>query len=119
MVIHIRCDAPNSTTNLGLKFGCDPDIEAIELIHLAKDLGLNLHGFSFHVGSPCADMSTFTRGIKICNELINYAKSIGCDHACLIDIGGGFPGENDSKLEKVLSYSANTENKNLLYLLSP
>ncbi|XP_050450760.1 ornithine decarboxylase 2-like [Cataglyphis hispanica] len=90
IVIRIRCDAKNTLISLGTKFGCDPREEARCLIKYTKNLGLNLHGFSFHVGTPCLELDAYRRGIKICKKLIAYAKSIGCEDTQLIDIGGGF-----------------------------
>jgi len=65
------------------------------------DLGLILHGFSFHVGSPCRELNAFSRGIGICRRLIAIAKSMGCKNVQLIDIGGGFPGERGMDIDKV------------------
>ena len=95
IVIRIRCDAKNSECNLGLKFGCEPDEDAVRLIQLTANLGLTLHGFSFHVGSPCGELNAYSRGIGICKRLIAIAKSMGCLDVQLIDIGGGFSGETD------------------------
>lgn len=100
-MIRFRCDSANSDAVLGLKFGCDPHQEETELIILTKDLGLYLYGFSPHVGSPCGDTSAYERDIKISKELIDYARSIGCDRTCLIDIGGGFPGETNYDVDRV------------------
>ena len=72
-----------------------------ELIKLAKDLGQHLYGFSFHVGSPCEELEAYARGIRICKNLIDYARSIGCEKCCLINIGGGIPGDIDFNIEKV------------------
>ena len=106
-MIRIRCDSANAGMPLGLKFGCDPNEHAFQLVEMAKDLGLNLHGFSFHVGSPCGDLTAYARGIRICETLIKYARSIGCSDACLIDIGGGIPGEADFDFDKVIIVNIN------------
>ncbi|XP_076766918.1 ornithine decarboxylase 2-like [Xylocopa sonorina] len=103
IVIRIRCDAENSMISLGAKFGCDPDDEAIQLIHLTKSLGLKLWGFSFHVGCLCGELNAYGRGIRMCKRLIDVARSIGCKEAQLIDIGGGFPGEKRHSIDKVAS----------------
>lgn len=66
-----------------------------------KDLDLTLHGFSFHVGSPCGELDAFSRGIGICKQLITLAKAMGCEDIHLIDIGGGFPGESGTQIDKV------------------
>nr|XP_012230174.1 PREDICTED: ornithine decarboxylase 2-like isoform X1 [Linepithema humile] len=100
IVIRIRCDAKNTPIILGLKFGCEPDEETVRLIQLTKDLGLNLHGFSFHVGSPCGELEAYARGIALCKQLITISKAIGCDNVQLIDIGGGFPGESGTDTDK-------------------
>ncbi|XP_051153629.1 ornithine decarboxylase 1-like [Leptopilina boulardi] len=109
IVIRIRCDSKVTENNLGQKYGCNPNDEVFELINLTKSLNLTLYGFSFHVGSPCGDLNAYDEGIKIAKNLIDYAKSIGCYDACLIDIGGGFPGENDFDLDKI----ANVINKSI------
>ncbi|XP_012536788.1 ornithine decarboxylase 1 [Monomorium pharaonis] len=101
IVIRIRCDAKNSDCDLGLKFGCEPDEDAVRLIQLTRDLGLTLHGFSFHPGSPCGELKAYSRGIGICRQLIAIAKSLGCKDVQMIDIGGGFPGQRGTNIDKL------------------
>ncbi|XP_032673218.1 ornithine decarboxylase 2-like isoform X2 [Odontomachus brunneus] len=100
IVIRIRCDAKVTQVVLGLKFGCEPNDEAVHLIRLTKDLGLNLYGFSFHVGSPCGELEAYSRGIAICKQLIAISQSIGCNNVQLIDIGGGFPSETGTNVDE-------------------
>ncbi|XP_029174023.1 ornithine decarboxylase-like isoform X2 [Nylanderia fulva] len=99
IVIRIRCDSKNTPIILGLKFGTELGEETVRLIQLAKQLDLNLHGFSFHVGSPCREMEAYGRGIELCKQLINTSKAIGHDNVQLIDIGGGFPGETGTNVD--------------------
>lgn len=101
IVIRIRCDAKNSGCDLGLKFGCEPDEDAVRLIQFTMNLGLTLHGFSFHVGSPCRELNAYSRGIGICKRLITIAQSMGCKDVQLIDIGGGFSGERGTDIDKL------------------
>ncbi|KAL6259626.1 hypothetical protein P5V15_009542 [Pogonomyrmex californicus] len=103
IVIRIRCDAKKAHVVLGLKFGSEPDEETVRLIQLTKDLGLNLYGFSFHVGSPCEELEAYARGIAVCKQLVAISKTIGCDNVQLIDIGGGFPGESGTDVDKFTS----------------
>ncbi|XP_076669168.1 ornithine decarboxylase 2-like isoform X3 [Andrena cerasifolii] len=103
VVIRIRCDAKVTPLCLGSKFGCNPTEDAVHLIHLTKSLGLTLHGFSFHVGSPCGEVNAYSRGISMCKRLINIARTIGCNDVQLIDIGGGFPGDSDCEIDKFAS----------------
>ncbi|XP_050575806.1 ornithine decarboxylase 2-like [Bombus affinis] len=101
VIIRIRCDAKNVLVSLGTKFGCDPDEEAVRLIHLTKSLGLKLWGFSFHVGYLCSESDAYVRGIRACKKLISIAKEIGCKDVQLIDIGGGFPGNKGYSIDEV------------------
>ncbi|XP_011866963.1 PREDICTED: ornithine decarboxylase 2-like [Vollenhovia emeryi] len=103
VVIRVRCDAKNALLKLGLKFGSEPNEETVRLIQLTKDLGLNLHGFSFHVGSPCWEHEAYARGIALCKQLVAVSKAIGCDKVQLIDIGGGFPGDSGTDIDKYAS----------------
>ncbi|XP_072756352.1 ornithine decarboxylase 2-like isoform X2 [Anoplolepis gracilipes] len=101
IVIRIQCNAENSAINLGLKFGCESEEETVRLIRLTIDLGLTLYGFSFHVGSPCGELNAFSRGIRMCKQLITIAKTMGCKDVQLIDIGGGFHGEKGTEIDKL------------------
>lgn len=105
IIIRIRCDAKKTPIELGLKFGAEPDEEILSLIQLTKDLGLNLYGFSFHVGSPCQEFEAYARGIALCKQLVTVSRAIGCDNVELIDIGGGFPGESGTNIDKVCRYN--------------
>ncbi|KAG5325807.1 AZIN1 inhibitor, partial [Pseudoatta argentina] len=100
-VIRIRCDSKFTSVILGEKFS-----EETYLIQLTKDLGLNLHGFSFHVDSPgvrCQEFDAYARGIALCKQLVTVSKAIGCDKVQLIDIGGRFPGERGTDIDKFAS----------------
>ncbi|XP_047370309.1 ornithine decarboxylase 1-like isoform X2 [Vespa velutina] len=61
IIIRFRHDNSNldKSTKLGIKFGCDPDVEANQLIQFTKDLDLTLYGFSFHAGSPCYQINAY------------------------------------------------------------
>lgn len=102
MLIRIRNDSLMSTIcPLGKKFGCNAETEAPRLIKLIKELGMDLHGFSFHPGSPCTDALAYSRGIKICKCLIDFSRSVGFRDVRVIDIGGGFLGLCDEQLDSV------------------
>lgn len=117
IVIRIRCDAKNTPVVLGLKFGSEPDEETMSLIQLAKHLGLNLYGFSFHVGTPCGEMEAYARGIELCKQLINTSKAIGHENVQMIDIGGGFPGESGTNVDMVYLSSPRFSSKIFLIFL--
>ncbi|XP_043278163.1 ornithine decarboxylase 2-like [Venturia canescens] len=103
LLIRIRNDGycdKQSMTSLGEKFGCDPKAEAADLVKSMREMGLTLHGFSFHAGSPCPDTKAFGDGIKICRGLIDFAKTMGFQDVRLIDVGGGFLGLTDQQLDE-------------------
>lgn len=67
-VLRIRADDPDARVPLGLKYGADmTDVPA--LLSTAKQLGLAVVGVSFHVGSACKNLSTFTTAIASAREV--------------------------------------------------
>lgn len=100
MVIRIRCDAKIAQCQLGMKFGCNPVTEAPNLLMLAKALGLNVVGVSFHVGSGCGEIEVFSRAIATARKIFDFAATLGFDFN-LLDIGGGFPGDRGTTIDPV------------------
>ena len=75
MVLRVRCDAKKVQCPLGIKFGALPK-DASRLINLAHQLGIDLIGVSFHVGSGCSEPEVFDRAIKIgeySNNIISFS----------------------------------------------
>lgn len=98
VVLRIRFDAKNSMANLGIKFGCDPQEEAPELIKLCASLGMNLIGISFHVGSGTSDHTIFKRALCEVRKLFDFAAGEGIK-LTFVDIGGGFLGHDINLLD--------------------
>ncbi|KAI9276092.1 pyridoxal-dependent decarboxylase [Sporodiniella umbellata] len=92
LVIRILTDDSNSLCQLGLKFGA-PLNNVQSLLTTAKELGLNVVGVSFHVGSGCLDASAFSDAVMRARAVFDQAKTIGFDFT-LLDVGGGFPGSD-------------------------
>jgi len=99
LVLRIRCDAEKAQCQLGMKFGVKVE-EAPTLLELAKSLGLDVIGVSFHVGSGCMDPPVFDRAIKSSKWLFSVAKEMGFDMN-LLDIGGGFPGNRGTSIQEI------------------
>uniref|UniRef100_A0A646QEW9 ornithine decarboxylase n=1 Tax=Hemiscolopendra marginata TaxID=943146 RepID=A0A646QEW9_9MYRI len=93
MVLRIRYDA-EAQCPLGIKFGVEPS-QAPQLLKVAKELGINVVGVSFHVGSGCHDFTAYGEAIKAARWVFDYAATMGFDFD-LLDIGGGYPGHKDS-----------------------
>lgn len=100
LVLRIVCEAEIAQCALGKKFGCDPLTEAPKLLKAAKQLGLNVVGISFHVGSGCEDYPVYNKAIRLCRDLFDEARALGYDLS-VVDIGGGFPGDNDKNIDEV------------------
>lgn len=98
-MVRIRCSSDKARYKLGKKFGCDPEVEAVTLINLARDLGLNVVGISFHIGSSCEDFEGYAKAIEVSRQLYEVATSMGFQFR-LLDIGGGYPGENFQRIDE-------------------
>ena len=102
LVLRIRCDAEIAQCPLGMKFGLQPE-KAPELLAVAQELGLNVVGVSFHVGSGCQEPAVFLRAIREARGVFDVAKNYGFNMT-LLDIGGGFPGNHGNTLDDVSNY---------------
>lgn len=100
MVIRIRCDAKVAQCQLGMKFGCNAITEAPNLLVLAKALGIEVVGVSFHVGSGCGEIEVFNRAISTARKIFDFANELGFKFN-LLDIGGGFPGDRGTSIDEV------------------
>ncbi|ELT89637.1 hypothetical protein CAPTEDRAFT_167430 [Capitella teleta] len=95
----VRILPPNSTkaqSELGMKFGAHPK-DVPKLLKTAKDLGLNVVGVSFHVGSGCYDPTAFPAAVASARAVFDMGETAGF-HFDLLDIGGGFPGQKSAKI---------------------
>lgn len=97
LVLRIRSDAENAKFCLGVKFGCDAVREAPRLLRTARDLGLQVVGVSFHVGSGCREEEAYSRAIRTARHVFDVAAGLGIQSMKLLDIGGGYPGERDDE----------------------
>lgn len=75
LVLRIATDDSKAVCRLSVKFGA-PLKACRGLLERAKELGLDVIGVSFHVGSGCTDPETYTQAIA--------------DARCVFDTGVGF-----------------------------
>jgi ornithine decarboxylase len=95
VVLRILTDDSKSRCKLGLKFGAPPAVVP-DLLKSCKELGLNLVGLSFHVGSGCQDPQAYKSAINLSRQIFDMAsENFGFDLQ-IIDVGGGFPGVDNS-----------------------
>uniref|UniRef100_A0A3B3BPG3 ornithine decarboxylase n=1 Tax=Oryzias melastigma TaxID=30732 RepID=A0A3B3BPG3_ORYME len=96
LVLRIATDDSKSTCRLSIKFGA-PIKVCRGLLERAKELGLDVIGVSFHVGSGCTDAGTFVKAIADARCVFDMGEELGFQMD-LLDIGGGFPGSEDAEL---------------------
>ncbi|KAL8688208.1 MAG: hypothetical protein Q9218_005827 [Villophora microphyllina] len=101
LFLRILTDDSSSLCRLSQKFGASLDCTT-ELLHLAKDLDLNVVGVSFHVGSGASDPQAFAKAVQDSRTVFDQAAGIGYDLKTL-DVGGGFSGETFEDMAHVLS----------------
>ena len=90
LLLRVSFRSPGAVCDLSRKFGCDPE-DAIELARLAASLGVDVLGFSFHVGSQAADALKHVEAIEACAKLLVRARRERLGTLSTLDIGGGFP----------------------------
>lgn len=88
LLLRLAVDDSQSLCKFNIKFGCPQD-NVENLIRAAQNLGLNLIGFSFHVGSGCKSAYTYYDALRQCKKAIEIARTYNIDIS-VIDIGGGF-----------------------------
>lgn len=93
LLLRLTTDDKSSVCRFSKKFGC-PVAEAPNLLRIAKDLGLNIAGVSFHVGSGCGDPAAYTTAIEHARIVFEEGARLGFTGMHIVDIGGGFPGDS-------------------------
>ncbi|MBN2650782.1 MAG: type III PLP-dependent enzyme [Spirochaetales bacterium] len=89
---------------LSRKFGCHPDMAA-DMIVLAKKLGLEPYGLSFHVGSQQRDIGTWNAAIAKVKYIFDWVSENEGIELKMINMGGGFPANYLSKTNELSTYA--------------
>ncbi|KAJ8387933.1 hypothetical protein AAFF_G00148670 [Aldrovandia affinis] len=97
LVLRIATDDSKAVCRLSVKFGATLKGSRL-LLERAKELGLDIVGVSFHVGSGCTDPETYSQAISDSRCVFDMGAELGYNMT-LLDIGGGFPGSDDTKLK--------------------
>jgi ornithine decarboxylase len=89
--VYVRLSVPNEGSEwpLSKKFGVELD-EALALLCLARDRGLNPAGITFHVGSQCTNIYNWNIALEKAKILWDMAAKSGITLR-LLNIGGGYP----------------------------
>ena len=113
LIVRLKVPDTGSQVEMSSKFGAEP-ADAQKLIQQAFDIGLNVEGISFHVGSQCTNFDNFTAALAVTSEIFNDARKKGFG-LNLVDIGGGFPVPYDPQVPEftILASLLNSEFKRL------
>ncbi|XP_042361156.1 ornithine decarboxylase-like [Plectropomus leopardus] len=93
LVLRIAVDDSKSLVRLNSKFGARL-VSVGKLLERAGELGVEVIGVSFHVGSGCTNGSAFRQAIVDARHVFDVGNLLGFQMR-LVDIGGGFSGIGD------------------------
>jgi ornithine decarboxylase len=105
--VYVRILTEGSTTAdwpLSRKFGCQTDM-AMDLLILARELGLVPYGISFHVGSQQRDISVWDAAIAKVKVIFERLKEEDGIILKLINMGGGFPANYITRTNSLETYA--------------
>lgn len=90
LLLRISTDDKDSVCRFSNKFGANSK-DAEKLLVYAQSLGLPVVGVSFHVGSGCGDVKTYSKSLANVADIFEINQKIGLAPMKIVDIGGGFP----------------------------
>ncbi|GAB6388116.1 type III PLP-dependent enzyme [Stutzerimonas marianensis] len=105
--VYVRILTEGSNTAdwpLSRKFGCQTDM-ALDLLILAKQLGLDPYGISFHVGSQQRDIDVWDAAIAKVKVIFERLKEEDGIVLKMINMGGGFPANYIAKTNDLTTYA--------------
>ncbi|WCL54840.1 type III PLP-dependent enzyme [Gimibacter soli] len=89
---------------LSRKFGCQNDM-ALDLLILARELGLVPYGISFHVGSQQRDIGAWDAALGKVKLIYDRLKNEDGITLKMINMGGGFPGNYIVRTNDTATYA--------------
>ncbi len=89
---------------LSRKFGCQIDM-AVDLLVLAKELGLEPYGLSFHVGSQQRDIGAWDAAIGKVKIIFDRLREENDIQLKMLNMGGGFPANYISRTNDIATYA--------------
>jgi ornithine decarboxylase len=85
---------PASPVQMGQKFGVTAK-DACVLVDIAHDLGISFSGVCFHIGQ-CGHGAVYKKAVETSREIFDYAQHTHGMQMTILNMGGGFPGEEKS-----------------------
>ncbi|WP_166253058.1 type III PLP-dependent enzyme [Marinobacter salicampi] len=93
---------------LSRKFGCQTDM-AMDLLILARDLGLVPYGVSFHVGSQQREIGAWDAALGKVKIIFERLKEEDGIELKMINMGGGFPANYINRTNELKTYAEEIE----------
>ena len=90
---------------LSRKFGCQTDM-AMDLLVLARELGLEPHGVSFHVGSQQREISSWDAALGKVKFMYDRLLEENGIKLKMINMGGGFPANYITRTNDLDTYAS-------------
>lgn len=111
LLVRIGVDNPNATFIFGKKFGAHLNRVPF-LLKRAREMNLNVVGVHFHIGSNVTDPHAYKKAIADSRRVFDWGQEQGFQMK-ILDIGGGFPGEerlNREFIEEALEITNDLNN---------
>jgi ornithine decarboxylase len=105
LLLRVSFRSPGAVCDLSRKFGCDVE-DVLPLARLATELGIDVRGLSFHVGSQAADAAKHVEALGQCTRLLRAARREKLGSLDTLDIGGGFPIEYTQPVQDIQRFCA-------------
>ena len=105
LLLRVSFRSPGAVCDLSRKFGCDPE-SLLELARVAAEVGVEVRGLSFHVGSQAADPAKHVEAIEACTKLMAAARKEKLGAFDTLDIGGGFPIDYGQPVQDIARFCA-------------
>jgi ornithine decarboxylase len=105
LLVRLAYRSPHAKSDLSTKFGVGP-FEAAHLVERARERGIRIAGFSFHVGSQLDDPPRFAAAIRETFALMDHLEATHDVRFDILDIGGGFPVAYDEAVTSVEDLAA-------------
>lgn len=125
VLIRIITDDELAQCQLSTKFGCTVDTAINDLLPVSKELGINVVGVAFHVGSGAKDFSSIYKAVSDSRVVFDAAESLGFEMK-ILDIGGGFERETFEESSEMVKVSLAehfpahyTEKRNVKFVAEP
>lgn len=95
-LLRIKTDDAHSLTPLSDKFGASLE-DAYKILDEAFKKNAPIIGISFHVGSNTLDETSYSKAIQQASLLFKYSEQKWKHPLTVLDLGGGWPGNNDKR----------------------